>query len=122
LSTPGRTATPPTPKPSTPDRTPSPPPAAKLDGGYFVKGVNPGGSSYRGTASIDRKGERYHITWKISGHTFSGAGTLSGRTLNVKWSGDKGEGGQVTYTVMADGSLKGVWSNGDATETLVPIQ
>ncbi len=106
----------------TPDgASPSSSATIKLEGGYFVKGVSANGSTYRGTAVIERKGDAYTLTWKLGDQSIVGNGVLSGNTLTINWSGKAGSG-VIAYTVMSDRSLRGTWAGGSGSETLVPIQ
>ena len=67
--------------------------ALALEGNYNCTGTNPDGTQ-----------------------TLTGTGALSGNTLTADW-GDKWP---VIYKVNVDGTLEGTWSNGRATETLIP--
>jgi len=90
----------------------------KVEGTYDCRGVNPNGTTYRGTVSISSEGNRYRFVWRISsGQVLYGAGTLQGSALTVDW-GDKHP---VIYKVGNDGTLRGKWANGTATEDLVPV-
>ncbi len=92
--------------------------ALALEGDYNCTGTNPDGSKYRGTATITRiSADRYSLKWSIGEQTLTGTGALAGNTLTADW-GDKWP---VIYTVRVDGTLEGTWSNGRATETLVPL-
>lgn len=91
--------------------------ALALEGNYDCTGTNPDGSRYRGTTTITHVStDRYSLKWSIGTQTFTGTGALAGNTLTVDW-GDKWP---VIYKVSVDGTLEGTWSNGRATETLVP--
>jgi hypothetical protein len=90
-------------------------------GSYSVTGTNPDGSSYRGTAAIEKLAEDYRITWNIGRDTFYGSGPLAGDVLTINWRRvGGGTGGVVIYKVRQDGTLAGTWSGGNATEVLVP--
>ncbi len=102
------------------DPTKSAPP--RLEGKYAVEGANPSGSRYHGVATIARKENRYTMTWTIGNQPFSGSGSLKGDTLTITWKGPTGEVGIVTYTVTPTGVLKGVWANGNGSETLTPLR
>ena len=91
--------------------------ALALEGNDNCTGTNPDGSRYRGTTTIARISEdRYSLKWSIGTQTLTGTGALAGNTLTADW-GDKWP---VIYKVNVDGTLKGTWSNGRATEILVP--
>jgi hypothetical protein len=95
-----------------------------LSGTYTVKGTNPDGSSYRGTVTITGQGPAYSVAWKIAGDSFTGEGTLSGTTFNVRWHHADGTNGTVAYTLKDNGQLTGPWSvdgnSGEGQETLTP--
>ncbi|MBI3704103.1 MAG: hypothetical protein HY244_09730 [Rhizobiales bacterium] len=88
-----------------------------LPGQYSVAGVNPNGSTYRGEVTISEDGGVYNFRWRISnGDTFRGKGRLRGRILSVDW----GQKYPVIYHVDEDGTLRGKWANGRASEDLTP--
>ena len=41
-------------------------------GTYSVSGSNPGGSSYSGTATVEKTGATYKVTWVVAGTHFEG--------------------------------------------------
>ena len=91
--------------------------SARLDGVYDVQGVNPNGTTYSGEVSIRQQGSTYHFRWRIgNGQGFEGKGNLRGNRLTVNW----GQQYPVIYAVGSDGVLRGTWSNGRATEVLLP--
>lgn len=88
-----------------------------LAGKYLMTGTNPNGSSYHGGVTITRDGDFYEFSWRISnGDTFHGKGRLRGSTISVDW----GQKYPVIYDVDSDGKLHGTWSDGKASEELVP--
>jgi hypothetical protein len=90
---------------------------ADLPGKYAVAGVNPNGSTYHGEVTITEDGGVYDFRWRISnGDTFRGKGRLRGRIISVDW----GQKYPVIYHVDDDGTLRGKWSNGRASEDLTP--
>ncbi len=99
-----------------------PPPAPRdtdrLPGEYSIDGVNPNGSTYGGTVTITAGGGgTYNFRWQVgSRQTFRGTGRLRGRTITVNW----GQKHPVIYRIEDDGTLRGTWSNGRATEDLTP--
>jgi tetratricopeptide (TPR) repeat protein len=96
---------------------PAPPAANRLLGDYSVQGVNPNGTTYSGTVTISGgRGGTYNFRWLVGRDTFRGTGRLRGRTLTVNW----GQQYPVIYRVEDDGTLRGTWSNGRATEDLTP--
>jgi hypothetical protein len=90
-------------------------------GEYHVHGANPNGSTYHGTVTLRKQGEKYLLAWKIGEQTFYGEGTFSGENLYINWGKSRDSlTGLVTYQVMENSVLKGTWANGQGTETLVP--
>mgnify|MGYP005847949623 CR=1 FL=1 len=98
--------------------SPSSPP---LEGDYLVEGRNPSGSTYKGKASVRRKGDEYMVTWDIANVKFSGKGSLNGDVLAVNWQTSMGESGSLSYQLNPDGTLKGSWADGAGAEVLVPV-
>ena len=94
--------------------------AVRIEGNYSVKGINPDGSTYQGTAVISRKGKDYIMNWDIAKKKHSGRGSLSGNILRMNWSSGSGGGGVVTYTVTPNGVLEGTWAGGRGVENLTP--
>ena len=92
--------------------------AKGISGLYQVEGINPDGSSYRGTCTIEFKEKSgYLLSWKIAKDTFSGKGVLMGNTLTVDW----GQADPVIYTVLENGKrLEGTWKidGGEGNEIL----
>jgi hypothetical protein len=88
-----------------------------LAGKYSMTGTNPNGSTYHGAVTITRDGDFYEFRWRISnGDTFHGKGRLRGSTISVDW----GQKYPVIYEVDSGGKLHGTWSDGKASEDLVP--
>ncbi|GIX41586.1 MAG: hypothetical protein KatS3mg129_1319 [Leptospiraceae bacterium] len=89
-----------------------------IEGLYRVEGKNPDGTEYRGNVTITKIGEnQYKLHWKILNDEFEGTGKLEGKILTVDW----GQEFPVIYEIQVDGSLKGTWNNGTATENLYPL-
>jgi hypothetical protein len=59
------------------------PAAAQMTGQYKVDGKNPDGSTYAGTASIEKTGDTYRVTWNISGERFTGTGIGSDDAIAI---------------------------------------
>lgn len=94
-------------------------PADELPGTYQIRGVNPNGSTYGGQVIITADGDVYNFRWRISsGDTYLGSGRLLGRIISVDW----GQKYPVIYRVDDNGTLRGTWANGTASEDLVPIR
>jgi hypothetical protein len=90
---------------------------ADISGKYSVDGTNTNGTTYHGSVTIRRDGNRYRFDWLIANYaTYSGTGTLDGGRIVVDW----GQQYPVIYLVGANGVLNGTWNNGTAKETLVP--
>jgi|GEM_PF-1294745 len=85
-----------------------------LAGKYNADGRNPDGSRYRGRVVITRDGNIYHFQWWIGQQTYRGQGQLVQNVLTIDW----GEADPVIYQVLADGTLKGTWAAGKASENL----
>ena len=95
--------------------------AMAVKGQYQVAGTNPNGTTYSGTALIERNGVRYTCKWSIDGEAMYGEGTLQGDRLRLNWGRDPSNlDDVVTYTISTDGILRGVWAGGQGTETLTP--
>jgi hypothetical protein len=95
------------------------PPVVLVDisGKYSVDGTNTNGTTYHGSVTIRRDGNRYRFDWLISNvGIYSGIGVLDGGRIVVDW----GQQYPVIYQVSPNGVLSGTWNNGTATETLVP--
>ena len=93
------------------------PPAPQLEGAYAAKGTNSNGSPYEGLVVIRKHSDGlYMVKWQIGPTNYSGIGELKEDTLSVDW----GSGSPVIYHLEPDGSLKGTWDKGAATENLTP--
>ena len=92
-------------------------PTDNIAGRYSIEGANPNGSTYGGEVNITVDSGVYDFRWRISnGDTYRGKGRLRGKTLSVDW----GQQYPVIYQVGDDGTLRGKWANGRASENLVP--
>ncbi len=101
------------------DGTEKPVTAGSIEGAYYVLGVNTTGAAYRGKAEITKEGDLFKIAWDINnGQIYSGTGPLEGDTLTIDW----GSEAPAIYKVGADGSLKGTWAEGKASEDLTPVR
>jgi hypothetical protein len=96
-----------------------------VGGDYQVRGTNPDGSGYSGTATITPKSDTTcRITWD-TGSTSSGICMVAAQSLAASYAlGDKI--GLVLYQLQPDGSLKGSWTivdqPGAGSETLTPAK
>jgi hypothetical protein len=98
--------------------------AQTVGGKYSIKGTNPDGSSYGGTAEITPSGDSCRIVWHTDS-TWRGICMLANKSFAASYRlGDTY--GLVIYELQPDGILKGVWTvadqNGAGTETLIPAK
>lgn len=116
------------PKPETPAATPAPPsaepPALIRSGTYALTGSAPDGTTYEGALELRATGpETWHLTWRIAGDTTQGAGLSIGNRM-VYGYGSGGEPGTGFFEPQANGTIRGVWTQGRAggtgRETLRP--
>jgi hypothetical protein len=96
--------------------------AQSVGGKYTVKGTNPDGSSYSGSAEINPSGDSCRMIWNV-GSTWRGICMLANKSFAASYR--QGETfGLVIYELQPDGALKGVWTVADqkgvGTETLIP--
>jgi caspase domain-containing protein len=89
---------------------------APAEGTYRVAGTNPDGSSYTGTLTLSKAGEKYRLGWRVGTSSYEGSGLLEGNVLTVDW----GSATPVVYALGADGSLSGLWDAGKGVEKLTP--
>ena len=95
--------------------------AQKVGGEYTVKGTNPNGSTYSGTAMITPRGDGCRITWDV-GTQWHGLCLLNGDAFAATYS-SSGTSGLLIYRLQPDGTLSGFWvldSGGTGTEALIP--
>lgn len=97
--------------------------AQSIAGRYEVRGANPGGSPYRGTAEIVvTSANTCRITWN-TGSTSSGICMRNQNAFSAAYSMG-GKVGLVIYEIKGDGTMEGLWTIADQTgvgsETLVP--
>jgi hypothetical protein len=97
--------------------------AQSIGGRYAVRGTNPNGSSYSGTADISPNGNVCRIAWHV-GSECRGICMMSGNRFVASYhSGDAF--GLLIYRINNDGSLSGEWTTGagaTGTETLTPMR
>ena len=98
--------------------------AQTVGGEYTVKGTNPDGSAYDGTAEITPSGDSCRMVWH-TGSTWRGICMLANKSFAASYRlGDTY--GLVIYDLQPDGVLKGVWTvadqKGAGTETLTPAK
>lgn len=83
-----------------------------LPGVYVVNGVDPLGTEYSGTVSIEETGVgSVSMQWVITGAILEGDGVLDGETLRVDWHSVEtprgSSSGTAVYTIVPDGRLVG---------------
>lgn len=85
-------------------------PPADIAGEYNVVGTNENGSPYRGALAILKHGDVYQFRWN-AGKQYDGVGVGNGGVVAVAFTGGaSGKGcGVVSYKILADGTLDGVW-------------
>ena len=97
--------------------------AQSIGGRYEVRGTNPNGSSYNGTAEISPNGNVCRISWHV-GSEWRGICMISGNRFAASYrSGDTI--GLLIYRINSDGSMSGEWTTGagsTGTETLIPTR
>jgi hypothetical protein len=57
--------------------------SAQFTGQYRVEGENPDGSTYRGTAQVEKTGDSWRVTWNIGGDRFVGTGIGSDEAIAI---------------------------------------
>jgi hypothetical protein len=90
---------------------------------YSAVGLNPDGSKYSGTVTIDIVSDTtFTIQWDINGATYQGFGMRRNDSVAATYQ-IQGEPGLVIYQVQGNG-LDGIWAikgeNGSGTEHLTP--
>jgi hypothetical protein len=85
-------------------------PHSDIAGDYSIVGSNEDGSPYRGGLAIIKHGDVYQFRW-TAGKQYDGIGVPNGNVVAVAFTGgSNGKGcGVVSYQLLADGSLDGVW-------------
>lgn len=58
---------------------------AQMTGQYKVDGKNPDGSSYKGTASVEKTGDTYRVVWNIGGTRTIGTGIGSNEAIAISY-------------------------------------
>jgi len=97
--------------------------AQTVGGKYTVKGTNPNGSSYGGTAVVTPRGDGCRISWDV-GSQWKGLCMVNGDAFAATYTSGAASG-LLIYKVQPDGSLRGVWvlnDGGTGTETLIPVR
>lgn len=87
-------------------------------GAYLVRGRNPNGNYYYGTADVSYLPGLLQVKWVWTDKTES-KGTIT-TTGNVAIATIDGLDAPAIYTIGNDGIWRGTWSNGQGTEIMVP--
>lgn len=77
-------------------------------GAYKVEGRNPDKSSYSGTATVEKTGETYKVTWDIGGAVYVGTGIGDKNFLAVSYKA-AGQTGLALYGEEGE-NWAGVWT------------
>jgi hypothetical protein len=56
---------------------------AQMTGQYRVEGENPDGSTYKGSAAVEKTGDTYRVTWNVAGERFVGTGIGSSEAIAI---------------------------------------
>jgi len=85
-------------------------PTPDIAGKYNVLGSNPGGTIYKGTLEVIKRGDVYQFRWNAS-EQYDGVGVANGNIVAVAFaSGANGKGcGVIDYAIQSDGTLDGKW-------------
>ncbi|HTZ37260.1 MAG TPA: hypothetical protein VMB84_14605 [Stellaceae bacterium] len=97
--------------------------AQSVGGRYEVRGTNPNGSGYSGTAEIYPNGNVCRIAWHV-GSEWRGICMVSGNRFAASYQSGA-TAGLLIYRIQPDGSLAGEWTTGagqTGTETLIPMR
>jgi hypothetical protein len=92
----------------------------RLAGKYYARGKNPNGSYYYGTAETVMEGANLRINWKWTTEKTDTA--IANLLQNVVTAVVTGLDAPAIYTIGKDGTWRGTWDNGKATEIMVPRQ
>lgn len=82
-----------------------------IAGQYEVQGRGPQ-QAYKGTATVERVGATYKVTWQIGRDRYVGTGLLDGDAFAVVYGtvGQSIAPGIVLYRIQPDGSLLGSYT------------
>ena len=100
------------------------PAQAQRNGTYDVSGVNPDGTGYNGTLTLQQVGlASWRTAWQIGQARIEGYAMSAGPVFSIGFVVGERPGIAI-YQVGENGSLTGQWtlvgSNGIGTETLTP--
>ena len=83
--------------------------AADPVGSYDIEGSNPGGgSSYRGTVTVERTGETYRVIWVVGGTRYVGTGIGNREFIAVSYRSGNDTG--LAMYGAEGGNWKGIWT------------
>lgn len=83
--------------------------ADELEGRYAVRGVNPGGSGgYSGTATVEKTGDTYRVTWVIGSSRY--VGTAIGSPSGIAVTYRAGDSTGVAIYTPVQGGFSGFWT------------
>ena len=104
----------------------------KLEGDYYINGVDQKGNEYGGSLTITATDDPnvFEMQWIITGSIQSGTATLAGDELVAEWGAlqgfDSSSRGTAVYRITADGELVGertvTGEEGLGTEEAFPIR
>ncbi len=84
------------------------PALAQMTGQYKVQGKNPDGSSYGGSASIEKTGDTYRVVWNIGGERYIGTGIGSDEAIAIGYRSGSNTG--VVLLVKQGDEYYSVWT------------
>lgn len=90
------------------------PAEAQVVGRFSVDGRNPSGTRYAGTASVERTGDTYRVTWNIDGSRFIGTGIGGDRAIAISYRAGNQTG--IALLVEEDGGFSLVWTYAGGTD------
>jgi len=83
--------------------------AADPVGSYTVEGTNPGGgSSYTGTATVEKTGQTYRVVWIVGGTKYVGTGIGDKDFIAVSYKSGNDSG--LALYGSDGGNWSGVWA------------
>lgn len=77
-------------------------------GKYDVSGSNPDGSAYSGTATVEKTGDTFKVTWAVGEKHYNGTGIGNDEFIAVSYE-SSGETGLALYSAESE-NWKGIWS------------
>ncbi len=85
---------------------------AQMTGQYKVDGKNPDGSSYKGTASVEKTGDTYRIVWVIGGQRTIGTGIGSNEAIAISYRNSNNTASSFWPRKATSISRSGTYLNG----------